>query len=124
MSFYVILCHTIINTGKTTKTTKSNHQPNPNVLTNPVPQCDTFRDTDFTTTLGSPFHCITTLSETIFFSDIQPDPMSLHVILLWCGSKMTEIKKLIFIRFSCKQIGAVSAFSEDEGLLSISTLSP
>lgn len=66
MSFYVILCHRIINIGKTIKTTKSSHQPNPNVLTNYVPQCDIFRDGDFTMTLGSLFHCITTLSETFF----------------------------------------------------------
>lgn len=71
------------------------------------------RDSDFTMSLGSPFHCITTLSETHFCSDIQPDPMSLPVILFWCGSTTTEIKKKnnIFIRFSCKQIDVVSAFT-------------
>lgn len=101
MSFYVILCHRIINIGKTIKTTKSSHQPNPNVLTNYVPQCDIFRDGDFTMTLGSLYHSFWDFF--FFFSDIQPDPMSFHVILFWCGSTITEVKNPFLTGFQANK---------------------
>ena len=86
---------------KTSKIIQSNHQPIPTMPSNSIPQCDLSmflnisRDSDSTTSLGSLFQCIITLSENIFFPNTQPEfPLAQLEAIPSCPITVTWEKRL------------------------------